>query len=90
MARLAQDGPGAEELTKAKAYVKGAYAVQNLSSSLSIASTLVGIQLDGLGIDYIDKREGLIDAVDAEGVKAMAKELLTPDPTIITVGQDNG
>ncbi len=90
MARLADEGPGDEELAKAKAYVKGAYAVQNLSSSLSIASTLVGIQLDGLGVDYIDKREGLIDAVDAEGVKAMAKELLTPDPTIITVGQDNG
>ncbi|WP_062229449.1 M16 family metallopeptidase [Aureimonas frigidaquae] len=90
MARLAKDGTDAEELAKAKAYVKGAYAVQNLSSSLSIASTLVGIQLDGLGIDYIDKREALIDAVSAEDVKAMAQKLLDVDPTIITVGQGEG
>ncbi|MFD2236773.1 M16 family metallopeptidase [Aureimonas populi] len=86
MVRMAEEGPGQEELDKAKAYVKGAYAVQNLSSSLSIASTLVGIQLDGLGIGYIDEREALIDAVTLEDVQRMARELLTVDPSIVTVG----
>lgn len=86
MKRLAEEGPTAEELTKAKAYVKGAYAIQNLDSSLSIASTLVGIQLDDLGIDYIDRRQGLIDAVTMDDVRRMAKTLLSVDPTVITVG----
>ena len=84
--QLAENGPSAEELDKAKAFVKGSYAVQNLSSSLSIASTLVGIQLDDLGIDYIDRRQALIDAVTLDDVKAVAKRLLSVEPTVITVG----
>ncbi|WP_019996676.1 M16 family metallopeptidase [Aureimonas ureilytica] len=84
--RMAENGPTAEELAKAKAFVKGSYAVQNLSSSLAIASTLVGIQLEDLGVDYIDKRQGLIDAVTLDDTKRVAKELLSADPTIITVG----
>ncbi|WP_062111420.1 M16 family metallopeptidase [Aureimonas sp. AU40] len=84
--RMAENGPTEDELAKAKAFVKGSYAVQNLSSSLSIASTLVGIQLEDLGVDYIDKRQGLIDAVTMDDAKRVAKELLATDPTIVTVG----
>ncbi|MBC8131070.1 MAG: insulinase family protein [Rhizobiaceae bacterium] len=86
MKRMANEGPTEDELAKAKAYVKGAYAIQNLSSSLSIASTLVGIQLDDLGIDYIDERQRLIDAVTMDDVRRIAGRLLSVDPTVITVG----
>jgi zinc protease len=86
MKRMAQEGPTEAELDTAKSYVKGSYAIQNLDSSLSIASTLVGIQLDDLGIDYIDQRQGLIDAVTLDDVKRMAKQLLSAEPTVITVG----
>ncbi|MEF2551453.1 pitrilysin family protein [Aurantimonas sp. A2-1-M11] len=86
LADLAENGPSAEELEKAKAYVKGAYAIRNLDSSPAIASTLLGIQLDDLGIDYIDERQELIDAVTLDDVKAQAKALLSVAPTIITVG----
>lgn len=84
--RMAEEGPTEEELAKAKTYVKGAYAIRNLDSSLAIASTLVGIQLDDLGIDYIDRRQDLIDAVTMEEVRAMARQLLSVEPTVITVG----
>ncbi|WP_370640122.1 M16 family metallopeptidase [Aurantimonas sp. HBX-1] len=84
--RMAEEGPTEEELAKAKTYVKGSYAIQNLDSSLAIASTLVGIQLDDLGIDYIDRRKELIDAVTMDEVKAMAQRLLSAEPTVITVG----
>ena len=90
MRRMVEEGPTEEELQKAKDYVKGAYAIQNLSSSLSIASTLVGIQLDDLGIDYIEEREALIDAVTLEDVRAIARELLSAEPTIVTVGPAAG
>lgn len=86
LTRMAEEGPSQEELDRAKAFVKGSYAVQNLSSSLSIASTLVGIQLDDLGIDYIEKRQGLIDAVTLDEVKAVARRLMSVEPTIVTVG----
>jgi len=88
--RLAENGPTPEELASAKDFVKGSYAVQNLSSSLSIASTLVGIQLDRLGIDYIDRRQGLIDAVTIEDTQRVARELLSVEPTVITVGPAAG
>lgn len=84
--RMAKDGPTEQELEKAKAYVKGSYAVRNLDSSLAVAQTLVGIQLDDLGTDYIDKRQAIIDAVTLDDVKAAAKKLLDAKPTVVTVG----
>ncbi|MCE7029576.1 M16 family metallopeptidase [Jiella avicenniae] len=84
--RMADTGPTQEELDKAKAYVKGSYAVRNLDSSLAVAQTLVGIQLDDLGKDYIDERQALIDAVTLDDVKATAKKLLDATPTVVTVG----
>ncbi|WP_232845468.1 M16 family metallopeptidase [Aurantimonas marina] len=84
--RMSEEGPSKEELAKAKAYVKGSYAIRNLDSSLAIASTLVGIQLDDLGNDYIDRREAIIDAVTMEEVKQIARKLLSVEPTVITVG----
>lgn len=83
---MADKGPTPEELEKAKAYVKGSYAVRNLDSSLAVAQTLVGIQLDDLGKDYIDERQALIDAVTLDDVKAAAKKLLDVSPTVVTVG----
>ncbi|MBO0903876.1 M16 family metallopeptidase [Jiella sonneratiae] len=85
--RMASEGPTSEELDKAKAYVKGSYAVRNLDSSLAVAQTLVGIQLDDLGTDYIDRRQAIIDAVTLDDVKAAAKKLLDARPTVVTVGQ---
>ena len=67
--------------------MKGSYAVRNLDSSLAVAQTLVGIQLDDLGKDYIDERQALIDAVTLDDVKAAAKKLLDVAPTVVTVGQ---
>ncbi len=86
--RMAEEGPTEEELNSAKAFVKGSYAVQNLSSSLAIASTLVGIQLDNLGTDYIDRRQALIDAVTIDDARRIARKLLSVDPTVITVGPE--
>ena len=53
--RLAEDGPTAEELAKAKAYLNGSFAL-NLDTSSKIAALLVQLQRDGLGIDYFSRR----------------------------------
>src|SRR5262249_31220401 len=52
--RLAEEGPTEEELTKAKTYLKGSY-VLGLDTSPRIAGQLVQIQIDKLGIDYIER-----------------------------------
>lgn len=86
IADYAETGPTPDELERAKRYVKGSYAVSNLTNSRSIAATLVGIQQDELGIDYIDRRQTLIDAVTLDDVRAAARRLLAVEPAILVVG----
>lgn len=84
--RMAEEGPTEAELAAAKQYVIGAYALNNLDSSSAIASTLLSLQEERLGIDYIDRRTALIEAVTLDEVKAAARKLLTADPAILVIG----
>jgi zinc protease len=84
--RLAGSGPNGEELANAKSYLKGSYAL-GFDTSAKIAGQLVQIQLDNLGIDYIDRRSGLIDAVTIEDVRRVAKRLLDSGLLVTVVGR---
>jgi zinc protease len=86
VARLAATGPTEDELTKAKSYLKGSYALR-FDTSTKIAAQLVAIQLDELGIDYIDKRNGLVEAVTLADVKRVAKRLLEGNLLVTVVGR---
>jgi zinc protease len=87
--RLAQEGPTEEELIKAKTYLKGSY-VLGLDTSDRIASQLVQMQIDDLGIDYIERRSGLIDAVTLADAKRVAKRLLESGLLVTVVGRPEG
>lgn len=84
--KTAEEGPTEAELAAAKKYVIGAYAINNLDSSGGIASTLLELQLDDLGIDYLERREALIEAVTLDDVKAAARKLLRVEPAVMIVG----
>jgi zinc protease len=84
--RLAESGPTEEELAKAKSYLKGSYAL-NFDTSTKIANLLVQIQLDDLGIDYIERRNGLIEAVTLADVRRVAKRLLDGGILVTVVGR---
>ena len=88
-ARMAKDGPTAEELDKAKTYLKGSFAL-GLDTSSKIADQLVSMQLDDLGIDYIERRPALIDAVTLDDTKRMARRLLEPGLLVAVVGRPKG
>lgn len=83
---MAEEGPTEAELAAAKKYLIGAYALNNLDTSSSIASTLLEIQMSRLGIDYVQRREGLINAVTLDEVKAAASRLLAAEPAVLVVG----
>ena len=83
---MAETGPTEQDLAAAKDYMIGAYAINNLDSSGSIAATLVELQLDHLGIDYIERRAGYLNAVTLDEVKAAAKKLLSVEPAVMAVG----
>ena len=82
--RLAEEGPSAEELASAKSYLTGAYALRFESSS-SIANQLLWIQIEDLGIDYVDKRNELIEQVTLEDIMRVAKRLIEADRLITTI-----
>ncbi len=87
--RLAESGPTEEELARSKSYLEGSYAL-GFDTSAKIAAQLVQIQLDELGIDYIDRRKGLIEAVTIEDVRRVAKRLLDSGLLVTVVGRPPG
>jgi len=84
--RLAETGPTQDELDKSKSYLRGSYAL-NFDTSTKIAAQLVQLQLDDLGIDYWERRNGLIDAVTLDDVKRVAKRLLDGGVLVTVVGR---
>ncbi|HEY6254560.1 MAG TPA: pitrilysin family protein [Xanthobacteraceae bacterium] len=89
MSRLAEAGPTEQEVADAKSYLVGSYAL-GLDTSAKIAGQLVQIQLDHLGIDYIDRRAGLIEAVTLADTRRVAKRLLDAGLLVTVVGQPQG
>jgi zinc protease len=87
--RMAEEGPTPQELAEAKSYLKGAYALA-LDSSSKIAAQLTQIQLDHLGLDYVQKRDGLIDAVTIDDAKRVAKRLFGGGMLVTVAGKPKG
>jgi zinc protease len=88
--RAAQDGLTEEELRRAKDYLIGSFALR-FDTSAKIAAQLLAIQLDDLGIDYIDKRNAEIEAISVADIKRAAKRLLDHKSLIVTVvGEPEG
>jgi zinc protease len=89
-ARMASSGLTETELADAKTFLTGSYPLR-FTSSGRIASMLVGIQIDNLGIDYMARRNGLIEAVSLADVNRLARQVLNRDRlTIVVVGQPEG
>jgi zinc protease len=89
MHRLGQEGPTEDEVEDAKSALDGSYAL-GLDTSAKIAGQLVQIQIDHLGIDYIDRRSSLIGAVTLADTKRVAKRLLDSGLLVTVAGKPQG
>ena len=88
--KMAENGVTDAELTAAKKYLTGSFPLR-FTSTERIASMLVGMQMDDLGIDYLDKRNGYIEAVGPDDIRRVARKLLHADRlTFVVVGQPEG
>jgi len=87
--RMAESGPTQAELDEAKAFLKGSYAL-SLDTSSKIAAQLTQIQIDNLGVDYIQRRGGLIDAVTVADAKRVAKRLYGGGLLVTVAGRPKG
>ncbi|WP_299079002.1 pitrilysin family protein [uncultured Ruegeria sp.] len=83
-ARAAEDGVTQKELDDAKTYLTGAYPLR-FDGNAQIAGIMVGMQMEGLPIDYIATRNDKVNAVTLEEVNRIASELLDPDGLHFTV-----
>jgi zinc protease len=84
--RMAEDGPTQQELDEAKSYLKGSQMLA-LDTSSKLASALLQYQLDKLPIDYIEKRNAIVDAVTLEDAKNAAKRLWGQGLLTVVVGR---
>lgn len=89
-ARMAKGDVSEKELNNAKTYITGAFPL-TFTSTGAIARVLVSMQINGLGIDYLDHRKAYIGAVDLAGVKRVAAAYLDGNKLdIVVVGKPVG
>src|SRR6202042_2719194 len=84
--RMAEDGPTQQELDEAKSYLKGSQMLA-LDTSSKLASALLQYQLDQLPIDYIEKRNAIVDAVTLDQAKAVARRMWGQGLLTVIVGR---
>jgi zinc protease len=84
--RIAEDGPTQKELDEAKSYLKGSQMLA-LDTSSKLASALLQYQLDKLPIDYIERRNALVDAVTLDDAKQAAQRLWGQGLLTVIVGR---
>jgi zinc protease len=84
--RIAEEGPTQKELDDAKSYLKGSQMLA-LDTSSKLAQALLQYQLDKLPIDYIEKRNALVDAVTLDDAKKAAKRLWGQGLLTVIVGR---
>ena len=81
---LAENGPTAEEVATAKAYLIGSF-VLSLDASAKIADALLSFRLDGRPPNYVETRMHALEAVTLEDVWRVARQLLRPERLVVTV-----
>jgi zinc protease len=85
--RLGAEGPTEAEVKDAKAYLTGAYPL-NFDSNAKIAGNLMQVRQDELGVDYISKRNALINGVTMADLKRVAGIYMKANAfTFVEVGQ---
>jgi zinc protease len=82
---FAENGPTDKELADAKTYLTGSFPM-SFSSNAGIVGELNGFQQVGLPVDYLQKRNGLIEAVTVADVKRAARRIFNPRALTIVIG----
>ncbi|MDA5193945.1 M16 family metallopeptidase [Govanella unica] len=89
-AKMHDSGITAAELDGAKKYLTGSYPLA-FDTSPNIAAQLLAIRLEGFATDYVEKRNGYIEAVTLEQTNASAKRLLDAEAiSWLVVGRPTG
>lgn len=83
------NGATQKELDDAKTYLTGSFPLA-FASNAGISSQLNTFQRAGLPIDYIQKRNALINAVTLDDVKRVSQRLFSPNKLTMVIGGSLG
>jgi len=90
VASVAAGEIGEEELDGAKTFLTGSFPLR-LTSNAQVAQLLRTMSAQELGRDYLERRNGYVEAVTLEDVKRVAGELFDADELLfVVVGQPEG
>jgi zinc protease len=88
--RMAEYGVSEAELASAKRFLTGEYPLR-FDGNERIAAQLLGLQLAGRGLDYVNLRNDLVDAVTGEDIARVARRLLVRESlTTVLAGRPEG
>lgn len=85
LGKIRDNGVTEAELAETKSYITGSFPL-GLDSQNSLAEYLVSIQHYNLGIDYLAKRNSLVNSVTISQVNDLAKTIFSHKPLIVMVG----
>jgi zinc protease len=77
-------GVTADEVVNAKKYLTGSYPIR-LETNAGVAGQLLVAADFGLGLDYIQQRASLYNAVTVSQVNAAARKYLHPDKAVLVI-----
>ena len=84
--QIRKSGVTEDEVRQAKAYLTGSFPLR-LESNAGVAGQLLNSQDYGLGLDFIQKRAAIINAVTVAQVNAAVQKYVQPDKaTLIIAG----
>ena len=84
LSQVRQYGITPEEVAQAKLYLTGEYPLR-LETNAGVAGQLVVAEDYGLGLDYIQKRAALYNAVTPAQVNAATQKYLRPDQGVLII-----
>ncbi len=88
--RIASEGLTDQELADTKTYLTGSYPLR-FDGNSRIASILVGMQMEGMPIDYAITRNDKVEAVTMDDIRRVAARLYQPEALhFVVVGQPTG
>jgi zinc protease len=88
--KMYKDGITETELNDAKTYITGSFPL-TFTSTDRLAALLMQLRTQDLGIDYLDRRDALINGVTLDDAKRVSQRLLDPSKlTTVMVGKPQG
>jgi len=82
--RLQQEPVGENELADNKAYLVGSMPLR-LEAKESVAAQIAHMEMYQLGLDYLQRFHGLIEALTVEDIMAVVRKYLCPEVYVLSV-----